>query len=126
MIVVLDINGYILAEVDDSIKIIAERFLSTQDVLNYDDKAIRVEWDRILKIIKRYRDNGYLIIVGYNTGTKKLSKIFIKRAHISVDNISNADVNGILEVLRKLRSEETISKNPIVKSLSIYEKILSL
>jgi len=124
--IIFDIDGYTIAEIGDTIRILEEKFISTKAILNEDEDDFKKEMNNIIDILSTYKKKGYFIIMGYNTGTKRISKIFKKHVDISLEGINSTGINGVLEIIRKLKNRNEIVKNTLAKTQLIYEEILSL
>ncbi len=125
LIVILDIDGYIVAEVSDKIEIIYEKYISTAELLEDGRESFQKDLDMIKEVIKRYRENGTTIILGYNIGSKNLAKK-IKEADYRIEGSLTANMNGILTILKELaKNREIRENNEVTRMIQIYDQILS-
>ena len=123
--IILDIDGYVIAEVSDRIEIIHEKYLPTTEILGDDVEEIQRDLANINEIIKRYRERGSTVILGYNIGSKNLAKK-IKGVDYRLEKTLTANINGVLTILKEIANQKEIREtNEMTKAIKIYEELLS-
>lgn len=123
--IILDIDGYVIAEVSDKIEIIHEKYLPTTELLGDNVEEFNMDLRNINEIIKRYKEKGSTVILGYNIGSKNLAKK-IKEIDIKLERALTANINGVLTVLKEIADQkDIIETNEMTKAIKTYEKLLS-
>lgn len=124
LVIVLDIDGYIIAEVSDRIEIIDEKYIPASVILD-NEEEFRGDLEKINEIIRRHREKKSIAILGYNVGSKNLAKK-IRGIDFKLEKTLNANMNGIITLLKEAaKNKELNINNEFIKSLNIYEELLS-
>lgn len=123
LIIVLDIDGYIIAEVSDRIEIIDEKYIPTSVILD-NEEEFRDDLKKINEVIRRYREKNSIILLGYNVGTKNLAKK-VKGIDFKLEKTLNANINGVITLLKEVAKEKELDiSNEFIRSIHIYEELL--
>lgn len=125
LVIILDIDGYVIAEVSDRIEIIDEKYIPTADILEKEEMEIKKDVTNINELVKRYRERGSVVVLGYNIGSKNLAKK-IKGVDYKVEKTLSANINGVLTILKEIANEKAIREaNELAKAVQIYDELLS-
>lgn len=118
-VIIIDLTGYIVAEVSDKISILAEKYYPYEEITK--DEFYK-ELQELNMLINRMKEKGLVIVAGVNIGSKSILRKLQNIDHIIYGDFS-PDVSGISSLLKheKLR---TLS-NKYIRTLTLYDEIIN-
>jgi len=118
-IIILDLIGYLVAEINSKITILEEKYYPYKE---FSESDFKKEVDTLNSLISKMKDKGLIIIAGVNIGNRSIAKK-LKNVDILVYGDYNPDISGILGLL-KTKEVEGI-KNSFYKMIKLYEEIIN-
>ena len=117
-VIILDITGYLIAEVTDKIEILAEKYMPYQEFYDKDfQKDIRI----LNESINRLKEKGYIIVAGVNIGAESVYK-HLKNVDIHINGDFNPDISGVLTLLKNEKIRNI--RNKYIKLLELYHELI--